>query len=141
MTQLRRRGSWVAPAIGRGRILVKRCSHRDYPRETGTQSDFSEALSQEAAQGRWLKVLDVLRIVAPAPDVLPSAHVAEPEEGLPRDGHDAAFATDTAELSHGTLGRLEVLENFETRDDIDTVVAEWQHSRVCSDSGRRRKSL
>jgi hypothetical protein len=77
----------------------------------------SEAPSQELAQRRPSKVLDVLWVVAPTPELLSSAEIAEAEAGLPRDGHNAASATDARELSHGTLGRFEVLENFEAPDD------------------------
>jgi len=86
-------------------------------------------------------VLDVLWIVAPMSEVLSPAEIAEAEEGFPRDGHNTAAATDAGELSHGTLGRFEVLENFEARDDIDTVIGEWQHSRVRPDTRGPGKPL
>ncbi len=75
------------------------------------------------------------------PDVLSPTKIAEAKEGLPRDGHNAAPATDAGKFLYGTFGRFEVLENFETRDDLGTVICEWQHSSIRRDARRGGKAL
>ena len=103
--------------------------------------DLVEGSMEQAAKARRLKVLNVLWIVAPMPDVLSSAKIAEAKEGLPRDRHDAAPMTDAGKFLYRSFGRFEVLENLEAGDHVSAAIGEWQHSGIRPYPGGGRKPL
>ena len=103
--------------------------------------DLSKRSSEQGPQGGWLKLLDMLRIVSPTPNVFPLAEIAQSKEGLPGYGNDTVPATDASELCNRTFRRFQVLENLETGDDVGAVRGERQHSGVRSDAGKSRKLL